>query len=415
MKNDFDVLVDKIIGLDTFWKANYYMLSMKKQPHGGVAHINYPNYYFKYHPKQMIRLFMRDGNDIPYFLEKVTDEAFALYSSLNIDIEELLMFCFDNNSFWYVGMKILQPKTEYIEENKKCPLIFKVISSKLSFEKYFDINEKKAIYALVCFLLDGDMVEIRDLKDIEVREDLSFTHNKYGLSLIKNAKFMRQGFIYDSKYYLYNIFFDTSIGLPMDEIPFTIKVINDEIPNCKFAMRLDENLATMPDKMISTASTDFQVYRGILLDFADIDKLISNKEVIVHFCPETFHKIVMIIKPDIEDGERFYHIEVEELWNKDIIKDKIVLTNFIHAKYYPNVKSFKHIDFSVNQYSMEIYALKYADIVNITGVPIDKYCTTHYKVWCVEDETISISTWSKLVSLTLDEPFRKLFFDMFTE
>lgn len=178
-------------------------------------------------------------------------------------------------------------------------------------------------------------------------------------------------------------------------------------------MRLDNNLAVPIDKMVCTATTDFEVFRGITLNFADIEKLIHGKEVIVHYSPETLHKILMILKKDEENGNIFYHIEVEELWNPDLIREDFVIINFIHAKYYPGTKSFNHIDFSVNQYQKDIYRAKYEDAPNYTGIPIDKYCDNHYKVWCVEAEIISIGTWSKLVSATLDEPFRDLFYEMF--
>lgn len=237
--------------------------------------------------------------------------------------------------------------------------------------------------------------------------------NKYGLTEIIGAKFKRQGFIYDKKYYLYSIFFDSTIGEAMADYPITIELIFNEIDAPKLEMRLDNNLAVPIDEMVCTATTDFEVFRGISLSFADIEKIIHGKEVIVHYSPETLHKIVMIVKKDYDNGTLFYHIEVEELWNPESVKDDFIIINFIHAKYYPGTKSFNHIDFSANQYEKDIYTAKYSDVPNYTGISIDKYCDTHHKVWCVEAEMISIETWSKLVSATLDEPFRDLFNEMF--
>ena len=74
---------------------------------------------------------------------------------------------------------------------------------------------------------------------------------------------------------------------------------------------------------------------------------------------------------------------------------------------------FNHIDFSVNQYTKEIFEKKYLDSASDTKVPIDIHADEHYKVWCVEAETISISTWSKIVCATLDEPFREIFLETF--
>ncbi len=149
--------------------------------------------------------------------------------------------------------------------------------------------------------------------------------------------------------------------------------------------RCDEKMAVPATEMISTATMDFQKYRGITVDFADIENLVFKKEIVVHFDPEKLDKVVMIIKPDIDKwGQDFYHLEVEELWNPNRVKDPFVITNYIHAQYYPERKGFNHIDFSVNQYSREVFEGKYKDAVTDTSVPIDRYGDEHYKIWCVE-------------------------------
>lgn len=123
----------------------------------------------------------------------------------------------------------------------------------------------------------------------------------------------------------------------------------------------------------------------------------------------------MIIKPDRDrEGRDFYHIEVEELWNPDRVRDSFVITNYVHSQYYPDKKFSNHMDFSVNQYLKAIFEEKFRDAVTDTKVPIDKYGDEHYKIWCVESEAIEKSTWSKLVCATLDEPFRDLFIEMFS-
>jgi len=222
------------------------------------------------------------------------------------------------------------------------------------------------------------MIEIEGVSQICRHEVLRIPHNKYGLSLVNEAKFLRQGFIIDGRYYLYNIFFDTTIGAATDDIPYTIKIINEEIPARKLFLRCDEKVALPADRMISTVTTDFQKYRGITVDFGDIERLVNKKEIIVHYNPDHLDKVVMIIKPDRDrEGHSFYHIEVEELWNPDKARDSFVITNYVHSQYYPDKKVFNH-------------------------------------VWCVESDAIEISTWSKLVCATLDEPFRDLFIEMFS-
>jgi hypothetical protein len=413
-KKDLTYLIDKIVSSDLFWEANYYFRSMKKQPHGGVARIFYPNTYLKHYPTDAFRLFIHKSNEVPYFLSKLIEETYQEYLLCEVDVEELCWLCFDDDKFWYAGFRLLKPKKEFEELNKKAPILWTVISSKLRFQDYFELDYKLLVYALVCYLIGNKMIEIDGIEEIRKHEVLRTPKNKYGLSLVNEAEFSRQGFVIDESYYLYNIFFDTAIGAATDDVPYTVKIINEEIQNRELFFRSDEKLAVPADKMISTATMDFQKYRGISVDFGDIEKLVNKKEIIVHYDPKYLAKVVMIIKPDRDqESSLFYHIEVEELWNPEKIKDRFVITNYLHAQYYPSKKAFNHIDFSVNQYSKEIFEKKFKDAVMDTEVPIDKYGEEHYKIWCVESNAIEISTWSKLVCATLDEPFRDLFIEMF--
>jgi len=411
---DLSFLIEKITTSNLFREANYYFRSLKKQPHGGVAHIFYPNIYLCHYTADASLLFRHQPEMIPCFLLALVNESYEEYLKCQIDIEELCWLCFDDDNFWYVGFRILKPKKEYEEANKGAPLLWTVISSKLRFQDYFEIDHKMLVYVLVCFLIKSNMIAINGISEICEHEQLRESHNKYGLNLVNNAEFLRQGFVLDDRYYLYNIFLDTTIGAPMDEVPYSIRIINEEIIDKNFYMRCDEKLAVPVHEMITTATMDFQKYRGITVDFTDIERAIFKKEIVVHFDSEKLDKVVMIVKPETDkEGQGFYHLEVEELWNPTRVKDEFVITNYIHAQYYPNKKIFNHIDFSVNQYSRETYEKKYMDAVADTNIPIDKYGDEHYKIWCVESDRISVETWNKLVGVTLDEPFRALFFEMF--
>ena len=145
---------------------------------------------------------------------------------------------------------------------------------------------------------------------------------------------------------------------------------------------------------------------------SDIDSIIK-KQTIVHIHSELLHKIVVIVKPDKENGEGFFHVEIEELWNPSSVKDEYIMAVFLHAKYFPSKRGFTHIDYTINQYDFDTYVAKYLESVNSTMVPIDKYCDVHYKVWCVEADWIAVQTWSHLVYATLDEPFRELFLETY--
>lgn len=416
-KKDLLYFISEITESHNFWAVNYYLRSMKKAPHGGVFKFNHPNTFLKHYRFDPWTLVTHNPESIPYFMSELIDEFTKLFLECpEIDWEELLQYCFNNNhNDWFTGLKLLHVKKEYEELNKRMSgvLLWNIIDNNQKISCFFDIEPKYAIYALILCLIQEKMIEINGLDDILRHERLRESSNRYGLSKLSNINFLRQGFCIDETYYLYNIFLDTSIELPGDTMPFTMKIITDEILDADIFMRCDDNLSVPFDKMISTATFDFQKSHGITLNFANIESLIQHKEIVVHIHPELFHKVILIIKPDQEENDAFYHIEVEQLWNPDVIKDDIVITNYVHAKYYPSIHNFKHIDFSVNQYDIETYKAKYLEMVNDSGIPIDKHGDQHYKVWCVEANNIAVDTWSKLVASTLDEPFREIFFETF--
>lgn len=410
---EIEDLIGELILTDELWYVNFYMSSLKKATHGGVFSINKPNYYIRRMPKNMFKLFSNNHEDTLMFLDEIFDSAIKKIEGYNINTDDIANLIFKDKDNWYITHRLLTYKEEY--KNESAPLIWKIIDQDLRLEDYFILDKKVIIQAFICWLIDNNFIEITDIFEIEKYEKLLCNRNKYGLSKLQNVEYKRQGFILGEKYYLYNLFLDTSIINSYDNMPGIIKIVIEEIDDVDFMMRVDESLSIDKNKYISTATTDFQVYRGIKFDINDIENLVHKKEIIVHFNHETLNKLVMIIKLGDDEEELYYHIEIEELWNPDGVKDDIILTNFIHAKYYPSKNIFNHIDFSVNQYKYATYVEKYKDNNNQTGVPIDKFCDIHYKVWCAEADKISVETWSRLVTVTLNEPFRELFFEIIKE
>ncbi|HBA04555.1 MAG TPA: hypothetical protein DCW51_11780 [Clostridium sp.] len=109
-KKDLSYLIDRIVASELFREANYYYRSMKKQPHGGVAHIFYPNIYLKHYSADTFRLFTHEPENIPYFLSPLVGEAYQEFLICEIDVEELCWLCFDDKNFWYAGFRLLKPK-----------------------------------------------------------------------------------------------------------------------------------------------------------------------------------------------------------------------------------------------------------------------------------------------------------------
>lgn len=416
-KRDLLYLMDSIVQSQEFWTVNYYLRSMKKAPHGDVVTVSYPNIFLKYYSFQPRTLICHVPEEIPIFMQEIVEYALTVfYECDSVDYEELLQYCFAEDN-WYLGFRLLHVKPEYEETNAQQHglLLWSILGSRKRITDYFDIEPKYALYALILVLVAEKAVHICNVEEIERHEKLRDPHNKYGLSALSDSdvKFLRQGFQVGDIYYLYNIFLDPTIASTSDGMPYTFRIISNEIAEKTLFMRCDENLAAPAEKMLSTATYDLQKFHGITISFANIESILS-KEIVVHIHPALAHKLVMVIKPDKEFGNTFYHIEIEQLWAPDTISDEFVMATFVHAKYFPHKHAFTHMDFSINQYEKDIYIAKYTEAVNNTGVPVDKYGDIHYKIWCVEADTIKVETWSKLVSVTLDAPFREIFTEMFT-
>ena len=395
-----------------FWNANYYMRCMKKMPHGGVLDIHHPNIFLKYYPADTFWLFVKNPVRIPYFFRRIHEIASNIFTEYNIDHEDLLQFCFNGDNSWYIGMRLLEPKPAYSDNPM---LIWQVISEKKRLTDFFDYDTNLILFALICRLISAGEVKISGIEEIIQYENLIGNRNKYGLTDVTKAEFLRQGFILNDQYFLYNIFLDTSIGEANADMPLTLDIMKAISGDINIFMRCDKNLAVPLYELISTASLDFQKFRGISLRFAEVEKTIRKNEVIVHFDPETLNKVLVTAKPDADSSRNlFYHISVEQLWNPDKIAHETVITNYIHAKYYPTHSAFTHIDYSVNQYSYETYSAKYRDAISETTTPITKYGEQHYKVWCIEGKYIAVDFWSKLICATLDEPFRETFLETFS-
>jgi hypothetical protein len=256
---------------------------------------------------------------------------------------------------------------------------------------------------------------IHNIDEIVSREKLTLPIDKYGLSDVTAVEFERQGFRMNDKYYLYNIFLETSIGSPVSDVPKTIEIIQRIKPAVQILTRCDENLAVPYARMVSTATVDFQKWREITLNFDNItEQMKSGKETIVHFDPLTLHKILVYVKRGVDEtGAEFYHVNIEQLWNPDIFSssEDLIMTNYIHGTYYPTCKAVEHIDFSVNQYSRKIFEAKYSDAEKITGVSIGVYGNLHYKIWCIRGDNLSHVLWADLVCASLDAPFRNIFME----
>lgn len=419
-----NTLINDIVTTQEFWIINYYLRSMKKAPHGGVFHIEYPNMFLKYYAVPTY-LFFTPNAVIPAPVLDTVDKFRAMIDAANIDTEELLRYCLciepddhgnpHNGSRMYIATcgKIISFAGRGDMEHMAA--VSDAIEGKINYSGNFNIDEERLIFLFIFTLMEGFAHRIHDINEIVSHEKLTLPIDKYGLSDVTDAEFERQGFRLNDKYYLYNIFLDTSIGSPVADAPKTIEIIRSVEPPVQILTRCDENLAVPYSQMVSTATVDFQKWRGITLNFDNItEQMKSGKETIVHFNPQTLHKILVYVRRGTDEtGAEFYHVNVEQLWNPDIFEgaEDVIITNYIHGTYYPAREGFEHIDFSVNQYSREIFEAKYSDAEKITGVSIGAYGNLHYKIWCVRGDNLSHRVWADLVCASLDAPFRNIFME----
>ncbi len=424
LSENLKILIRNITSTQEFWKINYYLRSMKKAPHGGVFHIGYPNMFLKYYAVP-IYLFFTPNAEIPAPVLDTADKFRSLLDIANVNIDELLQYCLGidpddcenphNGNRMYIATcgKIIT--SDGGSEIEHMVTVSDAIEGRISYSSNFDIDKDRLVFLFIFTLMESFAHRVHDINEIVSHEELTRPIDKYGLSDVTDAKFERQGFILNDKYYLYNIFLDTSIGSPIADTPKTIEIIQNVMPPMQILMRCDENLAVPNSRMVSTATVDFQKWRGITLNFDNITEQIkSGKETIVHFDPQTLHKILVYVKRGSdENNEEFYHLNVEQLWNPDILVDAedVIITNYIHGTYYPVRETFEHIDFSVNQYSREIFEAKYRDAEKLTGVSIGVYGNLHYKVWCVRGDNLTPTVWADLVCASLDAPFRNIFME----
>lgn len=411
---DFIDFIDKLICTYEFWNAQYYLLSMKKAPHGGVFAIQKPNYFIKHYNIPFFRFYIH-GVKIPLPVKKAANLGMELFQQSKCDIEELLLFCFwDYQDLNELACKeylvnccdIITPKSgkkEYTysidKDQPEQPL-----------KNQFDYNPEALFSLLVMLLSNYRLVPIDCLNDITRHEKLLKEHDKYGLIDVTNANFTREGFSLNGQYYLYNIFFDTSIGETSYHIPKIIELMQKAPSGCQIWMRCDAALSVPDSEKIQIATTDMQKWRGTSLDFSCIEKVIkSPKEIIIHADDNMENKLLLsVLKEDSH-----YSVSVEQIWHpKFYYGSRYIMANFIHGCYYAKENRFDHIDFSINQFTDKDAAEKNLDAYNLTGTPIEKYGEDHYKVWCLKGDDLNIKLWANLVYAALDFPFRSLFLEM---
>lgn len=353
-------------------------------------------------------------NGIPYYLKDIFRETVPLIKDSNLTQEKILLYLANSQketSYFFVCHNILiYGVVEKLSEDE----IYDIISGSRRLPNSITIDEEILFCAVVAYALDSDRYNNWGFEAILPKEKFAYSTTDYKLTKVKSINFRQSGFVYDEKYYLYNIFIDRKPLEYFDKMPAVFKIISENIDLNKadLYLRLDERLAVPLAEADIADRYESEYFRGTKFSLSNT-RLENMKNIIVHYNPESFDKLLMVIKKDFDTHlkEEFWHIELEQLPFLDSNKlRKNVCTTFIHGKYYPKRQAFRHIDFIKNQYPFAEYCQKHEDRSN-QDIRIDYYTTKecHYKIWCVENTDISEDTWYKLSKISLDDKYRKLF------
>ena len=425
---NFENFINELISSNEFKKLSLYIRAMKLSDRNGTYQITHEKFLLKYNYTAACFL-LQHGEDIPLPLRQIEPYLSSLISKYKISQEELLWFSLgiddtlpddqifgtrfaSNKKFIACFGDVLFPLDS---SANKCDKILKAITGKIEFTNNFRVDNSRLLITFLCFLIDLNLAPFESISDLLSLEEINQEHDKYSLTDVSNAEFDRQGFTYRGIYYLYSIFLNTSIASPTSKAPQIIELFKNLHGPYSIFLRCDKTLGVPESDRVSTAGIGFEKWRGVPLNFANLEESIHfNKEVIVHFAPDTMHKILMVIKPECNNNsDKYYNISIEELWNPNTLEqcDKKILTNFIHGCYYLNNRKFDHIDLSVNEYDRIVYEKKYQDAESQTSVSIEQYSELHYKVWCVRGNDLTLDFWAQCVYYSLSDPFRPLFLE----
>ena len=350
LQNKIDNFINKVVETEEFKKIEYLIFSIRKQ------YLSYMN------------TFRLNEFKIPGYLVPLTNKVMELFDESHINIVDMLCYMSLHN-----------------DENNWVSYYVKTFIYPMAKEKKNVSN----LCALVTtgWILDSFGIEQLDIYKVVEDEQLVHKTNQYGLSVVNGVEFYNDYFVFEDKAYLYCRFTNTNTIKFGDSMPGFARIITEQVKEGNILLRLDERLALPKEQAISYSTFNFVKYRGPQFHFKDSTLKVA-KNIIVHIDEKTSNKLLLVIKKRVDDKENkpFWHIEIETLPYVDpSTKEKYCITTFLHGMYFPDEDVFTHIDYTKNQYEMQIYLKKYADCEEI---PVDTYTQEsklHYKIWCIEE------------------------------
>ena len=338
--------------------------------------------------------------EIPAYLSPLADKVVDIFNESGISVVDMLEYMLDNDINGWVN---------YYENTFIIPM-----AQGKKIEMLDNLNELYA-HVMTGYVLDNFGFNWLDISEITMNQQLLHEVNRYGLSIVNDVEFHNDYFIFEDKAYLYCRFTNTNPINFGDSMPGFARIITEHVNEGNILLRLDERLALPREQAISYSALEFAKYRGPQFHFKD-SMLKAAKTITVHIDEKTLNKLLLVIKQKFDDEENkpVWDIEIETLPYKDsATKGKYCITKFLHGMYFPDEDIFTHIDYTRNQYDMQVYLKKYADCNE--EVAVDTYTQDrelHYKIWCIEGGRYSREVWYKLMVVSLNEKYARLLDEM---
>ena len=353
----------------------------------------------------------------PYFLREFCNEVKKYIDETGISTNDLITYfanvSLKNSSYFWVSQCVLKHGGGIADYNQ----LYNIASGAKGLPSNTVIDDEILAHAFTAFIIDCYPYDCWDFEKLVLEEDFEYPITDYRLTRIRDAHFKQDGFIFNGKYYLYNQFIDRSPLENGTSVPAIFRVLTQQrdFANADFYMRLDARLAIPSLEFDGKTRVLAAKYYGPTFSYYKTN-LQRAKTFIVHGNPDSGNKLLMVIKKDFDEKtkQEFWHIELETLpFRQSNSARKRVTTTFIHGKYYPCERVFRHIDFIKNQYALDDYCQKYLGCTN-AKIPVDFYTTKdcHYKVWCIENIDLSESTWYQISVLSLTSEYSILFNEM---
>ena len=171
-----------------------------------------------YSPFEALRVQINhSGIEQSFIFERVTNIAKPLMEHFNIAFHDLLSYICDHMGdyiWWYLSCCLVFPEdrdfTECMDD------VYTVIDQKGIDGTGFSIKNDELLILFLCVL--SHLSPYDNLEAILQHECLETDCDKYGLSDITKATFSENGYIIDNRFYVYNVFFDISIGNPLARV-----------------------------------------------------------------------------------------------------------------------------------------------------------------------------------------------------